>query len=174
MTARETAALAARLLGVYFLTSALVSIPLVWSQMARPGPGLFDRSFDPADVGFYGMFAATAGAGLALLFGARLMAVWLAPKPSNGGALVVDERFGPLALSLAGIVILADAVPGLVTYLYFLVQTLRGREVYGLDRLVGGLLEHGLSVAGGVWLTLGSTGLAHLVRRFRDGGWTAR
>lgn len=181
MTARDLATIAAKLVGLYVLMLTVSRIPTTWRYLAQlPARSVFDGAIAGDAVAILFESFVFLGVGIALFAGARTWGARLFPdRPETPATPSVSaERLEIVALSVAGMVILAGVVPRLMSVTYAWVMLARtGRQDPFVEMMFGStvspaaLIELVMTVVVGLWLTLRAHGLANVVRRFRDGGW---
>lgn len=181
MTARDLATIAAKLVGVYILLVTVPKVPTTWLSLTRMRErGVFYSAVDGYAVVIVLELVVFLGAGVAFFVGARRWSAWLFPEAPEAPLTspVLADRLEIVALSVAGVVILAGVLPKLMSATYGWAMLARaGRNDPAVEMVFGpgvspaAIIELVSTVAVGLWLALRAHGLANVVRRFRNGGW---
>ena len=171
MTKHQIAALASKLLGLYFAVHSIVYLSALGSQLSLTSAAgaNFNRLF------FYcvtiASFALTLGAGLFLFFRAETMAaVLVGPETeSEEKPAVRSQNIQVIAFSTVGLVLSLQSVPHLInlilTYWFAREGWLyrSGTSPYTYIDFLSSLLQFAL----GIWLLFGARGIAIVINRMR-------
>jgi len=171
MTKRDFAALACKLLAVYFFVRAIGLVPshiymlfISYKQAARVSLGWF--GFIANIVELLNIII-LLGISYLLWFKARQCAERIFPEDSSPAILVVDSGFLPMALALTGVIVLVLILPHLlsliVTYLKY-PDTLTNVDSY---ELMKNRMDAGTSifrVLFGIWLIFGAGNISRIIK----------
>jgi uncharacterized membrane protein YhdT len=172
---RDFVVLACRLIAVYLLMQSLFFLASFlhgWLAIAvdpdRSAGQLSLLEWSELAVLAIPVFAALLLLGFSEAIGSRLVPKGVEPAPASTGA---PRSWLPLGLVLIGVLDLVRSVPELASYLGYALSSAPDLFPIPLvERFGSGLIASALRVALGLWLVLGSRGIARVIGRLRGAG----
>ncbi|MEO6906745.1 MAG: hypothetical protein ABI210_02535 [Abditibacteriaceae bacterium] len=171
MTKRDFAALACKLLGVYFfvnsISAVVQSILMIVNSSVMPPQDAFGW-LNLLSTGSNLLIAAiTVAIALLLWFKATQCAERIFPEDSLPSTLAADKNLMPIALSVTGVIVLAFTLPHLLSITSIYLTFPKSLGQVPVDQIVRNRIDAWVAVLQvliGIWLVIGAGHISRMIK----------